>query len=161
MRRVDRWIGAPLCAVLTAMRRFGDLFRGRRHDGPPGKIAVIKLAEQGATVLAHSALARARDMVGAENLFFVVFAENRFILDLLGIVPSRNVLVIRTHGLVRVALDTLRVLRRLRRERVDATVDFEFFARSSAILSYLSGARLRSGYHSWFGEAAWFWVARF
>ena len=40
----------------------------------------------------------------------------------------------------------------IHREIGDATVDFEFFARSTAILSYLSGARTRIGYHAWFGE---------
>ena len=34
-------------------------------------------------------------------------------------------------------------------------VDFEFFARSSAILSYLSGARSRAGFHAFAGEASY------
>jgi ADP-heptose:LPS heptosyltransferase len=155
MRRVDRFIGAPMCAVLTAVRRIDDLLLRRKPHPAPRRIGVIKLAEQGATVLAHSALVRAAAMVGPENLFFVVFAENRFILDLLRVVPSENVFVIRTGGLLRVAFDTLRAVARMRRENIDATVDFEFFARSSAILSYLSGARSRAGYHAFFGEASY------
>jgi ADP-heptose:LPS heptosyltransferase len=43
----------------------------------------------------------------------------------------------------------------MRREGIDAAVDFEFFARSSAILSYLSGARMRVGYHAFHGEASY------
>ena len=155
MRRVDRLIGVPACAVLTVVRRFVDLLLRRNPHPAPRRIAVIKLAEQGATVLAYSALVRAAAMVGAENLFFVVFAENRFILDLLRVVPPDNVIVIRTNGLLRIAVDTLRAVARMRRERIDATVDFEFFARSSAILSYLSGARARAGYHAYFGEASY------
>jgi len=155
MRRVDRWIGAPVCAMLTLARRLDDLVLRRRPTTPPKKIAVIKLAEQGATVVAYSALERARAMVGADNLYFVVFAENRFILDLLGVIPPANVVSIRTDGLLRLAADTLRAIMTLRRAGVDATVDFEFFARSSAILSYLSGARARAGYHAFFGEASY------
>jgi ADP-heptose:LPS heptosyltransferase len=155
MRRVDRWVGAPLCALLTLVRRADDLLLRRRVPERPRRIAVIKLAEQGATVIAHSALVRARDMVGADNLFFVVFAENRFILDLLDVVPPDNVIAIRTDNPVRLVLDTLGAVIRMRRERIDATVDFEFFARSSAILSYLSGARSRAGYHAFFGEASY------
>jgi len=155
MRRVDRWIGAPVCALLTVVRRFDDLVLRRSPAGPPRRIAVMKLAEQGATVLANSALLRAREMVGADNLFFVVFAENRFILDLLDAVPAANVVAIRTDGLLRVMIDTMRAVLRLRRERIDAAVDFEFFARSSAILTYLSGARIRAGYHAFFGEASY------
>jgi len=154
MRLVDRWVGVPVCAVLTAVRRLDDLVLRRKPQTPPRRIAVIKLAEQGATVIAYSALARARAMVGADNLFFVVFSENRFILDLLEVVPDGNVVVIRTDGVVRLVTDTLKAILRLRREGVDATVDFEFFARSSAILSYLSSARTRAGYHAFFGEAS-------
>ena len=155
LRRIDRLIGAPLCALLTVVRRLEDLLQRRPQPDAPRRIAVIKLAEQGATVVAYPALLRAREMVGAENLFFVVFAENRFILDLLEVVPRENVIAIRTEGLLRVTLDTLAAIRRLRREKVDASVDFEFFARSSAILCYLSGARSRVGLHAWAGEASY------
>jgi ADP-heptose:LPS heptosyltransferase len=155
MRRVDRWIGAPLCAALSVFRRVDDLILRRDRPSAPRRIAVLKLAEQGATVLAYPALQRAAEMVGAENLFFVVFEENRFILDLLQVVPDDNVIVIRSDGLVRVVADTLRAILRMHREHIDATVDFEFFARSTAILAYLSGARTRVGYHASFGEASY------
>jgi ADP-heptose:LPS heptosyltransferase len=155
MRRVDRWIGAPLCFLLTIVRRLDDLVLRRSPNPSPKRIAVLKLAEQGATVLAYSALLKARTMVGADNVFFVVFAQNRFILDLLDVVPDANVISIRADGLVRTAIDTLRAVFRMRREGIDATVDFEFFARSSAILSYLSGARARAGYHAHFGEGSY------
>lgn len=155
MRRVDRWIGVPACAVLTLFRRVGDLFRRRETGQPPRRIAVVKLAEQGATVLAYPALIRAAEMVGRENLFFLVFSQNRFILDLLDVVPPDNVIVIRTSGMVTVVLDTLRAVMRMRRSGIDAAVDFEFFARSSAILAYLSGARMRVGYHAYHGEASY------
>jgi len=155
MRRVDRWVGLPVCLLLTLIRRLGDLFRRRCEDESPRRIAVIKLAEQGATVLAYPALVRAAAMVGRENLFFVVFAQNRFILDLLKVVPEENVVAIRASGLVQTMLQTLRAVRRMRRERIDAAVDFEFFARSSAILAYLSGASKRVGFHAFAGEASY------
>jgi len=155
MRRIDRWVGVPISAMLTLVRRLDDLILRRRPTTGPKRIAVLKLAEQGATVLAHPALSRAAELVGKPNLFFVVFAENRFILDLMDVVPTENVLAIRTNGLLRTVLDILRVVVRMHRERIDATVDFEFFARSSAILSYLSGARSRVGFHAFAGEASY------
>ena len=155
MRRVDRWVGVPLCAMLTLVRRLDDLVRRRRPTTEPRRIAVIKLAEQGATVLAYPALTRAAELVGKENLFFVVFAQNRFILDLLDVVPAENVLAIRATNPVRAMLETLRVVWRMRRLRIDAALDFEFFARSSAILAYLSGARSRVGFHAYAGEASY------
>jgi ADP-heptose:LPS heptosyltransferase len=154
MRRVDRWIGVPTCVVLTLVRRLGDLFRGN-DPRPPRRVAVIKLAEQGATVLAYPSLLRAAEMVGRENLFFVVFAQNRFILDLLDVLPAENVIAIRTSGIFGTMIETLKAVRRMRREKIDAALDFEFFARSSAILAYLSGARARVGFHAFAGEASY------
>jgi ADP-heptose:LPS heptosyltransferase len=155
MRRIDRWVGVPICFLLTLVRKLGDLVLRRRPPAKPRRIAVIKLAEQGATVLAYPALVRAAEMVGRENLFFVVFSQNRFILDLLGVVPAENVLAIEATGPVRTMLETLRVVWRMRRERIDAALDFEFFARSSAILAYLSGATSRVGFHAYAGEASY------
>jgi len=155
MRVVDRWIGVPMCAALTLVRRLDDLILRRSPERHPRRIAVVKLAEQGATVVAYPALVRAREEIGAENLFFVAFEPNRFIVDLLRIVPPENVLAIRTEGLVRTLLDTLRVVWRMRQLRIDATIDCEFFARSTAILSYLSGARSRIGFHAYNTEASW------
>jgi ADP-heptose:LPS heptosyltransferase len=154
MRMVDKWMGVPACAVLTLFRRLGSLFRKDPVD-PPKRILFVKLAEQGATVLADSALRQAQARVGRDDLFAVVFVENRFILDLLDVMPRENVLTIRTHGLTVFALDTLKAILRMRREKIDAAVDMEFFARSSAILTYLSGARRRVGFHSFNGEASW------
>lgn len=154
MRFVDRWAGTPICALLTVWERITAPFR-RKAPESPRRILVVKLAEQGATVLAYSALHRATEMVGRENVYFVVFSENRFILDQLDIIPKENVIELRTTGLVRLALDLLKAVGRFRREKIDAAVDFEFFARSSAIVTYLSGASRRAGFHSFAGEASY------
>ena len=84
MRRIDGWVGTPICALLTGLRKITDPFR-RQMPEVSQRILVVKLAEQGATVVAYSALKRAIEMVGAENVFFVVFAENSFIIDQLEI----------------------------------------------------------------------------
>jgi len=154
MRHVDRWLGTPACAILTLVRKLTDPFRRVPVD-KPRRILIVKLAEQGATVLAYSALRRAVEAVGRENVFVAVFAENRFILDLLHVIPPENVITIRTTGLFRVILDALGAIRRLQREDIDSAIDFEFFAHASVILAYLSGASRRVGFHSFAGEGAY------
>lgn len=154
MRILDRWAGVPLSVVLTGFRKVGDLWP-RRRDGAPQRIVIIKLVEQGATVIAAPAIRQAIDMVGRDNVFFAVLTENRPILDLLELIPPENVLAIRGDGLFAIAIDTLRAIIRLRRERVDTAVDFEFFSRFSGALTYLSGAQRRIGFHSYAGEAGY------
>ncbi len=154
MRRLDRWLGVPACLALTMVRRVAEPFRAR-PAGPPRRIVFVKLAEQGSTVLAYQAFRQAVARVGRANVYFLAFAENRFIVDAMGLIPPENVLTIRTSGLAAAIGSALGVLRRLRQEDVDTAIDFEFFARASAVLTYLSGARRRIGFHAFHGEAAW------
>ncbi len=149
LRRVDRWLGVPACGLLTVARRFGDLRQRtfRRSQRPIERLLFVKLAEQGATVLAYAAIRRAVEMVGRQNVYFLVFAENRFILDVMDVVPTENVIAIPTEGPVATGAGLARAVARLRRVRPDAAVDLEFFARGSAAVTYLSGARVRVGLH--------------
>jgi ADP-heptose:LPS heptosyltransferase len=154
MRLLDRWVGSLISAVLTVVRKLVDIFRVE-PAGPPQRILFIKLVEQGATVIAEPALRRAVEMVGRENVFVAVFKQNRFILDVLDVIPRENVITIRSDRLVVVFIDTIRAIWRMRRERIDAAIDFEFFSRYSGALAYLSGAKRRVGLHSFAGEAGY------
>ena len=154
MRQIDRWLGVPVCFLLTLWRY---LFH-RRVPGPffrPRRVLFVKLAEQGSTVLAYPVLNAAVQRFGAENVFFLVFAENRAIVDLLGIIPPENVIVIRAKGLKQAVFSSIAALWTLRRSQIDLTIDLEFFARSSAALTFLSGAAWRCGYHSFNGEGSY------
>jgi ADP-heptose:LPS heptosyltransferase len=151
MRRIDSWLGLPACAVLTAWRWLARLF-GSRHAGAPERILFVKLAEQGSTVLAVSAFRGAIDRVGRENVYFLCFEENRFILDLMDLIPVDNVITIRSRGLPGTVISALRAIVTVRRLGLDTAVDLEFFARSSAAISYLGGARNRVGFHAFGGE---------
>lgn len=110
----------------------------------------VKLAEQGSTVLAIAAIQRAVQMVGREHVYFIAFEENRFILDLLELIPEKNVLTLNSQTLTGLAFSTLRAMRRMWALKLDAAIDMEFFARGSAIMTLLSGARARVGFHTWY-----------
>jgi ADP-heptose:LPS heptosyltransferase len=131
------------------------VFRRSDPDAAIRRILFVKLAEQGSTVLAADALLRAIQQVGRENVFFLAFQENRFILDAMGLVPAANVLTLDVDSLPRAARSVWHVVTRLRALHVDAAIDLEFFARASAILTFLSGARVRVGLHSFAGEGPW------
>ncbi|HET6247230.1 MAG TPA: glycosyltransferase family 9 protein [Tepidisphaeraceae bacterium] len=129
------------------MRKLASPFASRKPLPPVKKILLVKMIEQGATVLAYRAITRAVEMVGRENVYFWVFQENRFILDLLELVPPENVLIIRAKKPVTLFLDLIRTTWKARRLGIDATVDMEFFSRASAILAFLTGASCRVGLH--------------
>ncbi len=154
MRQADRWLGVPACAGLTLLRRVWDYTRPVPRQ-PVRRVLFVKLAEQGSTVLAAPALRRAGELVGRENVFFLVFEENRFILDAMELVPEQNVVTIPTTDLPAAMRGAAQAVRRLRREKIDAAIDLEFFARSTAALCWLSGAGCRVGFHALAGEASY------
>ena len=151
MMRIDRWVGVPLCALASAWRRLAAPFAAP-SSGPVKSIAFIKLAEQGSTVLAQTALLDAVRRVGRENVFMVVFDDNRFIVDVLDAIPYENVITVCSDSLLGMIPSALRALVRLRGMRLGAVVDLEFFARSSALLAFATAAPVRVGFHAFFGE---------
>ena len=151
LQRTDRWIGVPLCLFLTVLRK---IFESAGSPGPRKvrRILFVKFAEQGSTILAYPAIRRAIDMVGRENVYFVVFEDNRFILDAMDVIPEENVITIAIHSPIGLALDALRAVHRVRKIGIDAVVDLEFLTRFSAILTFMTGAKSRVGFHTFFGD---------
>ena len=149
MMRLDRWLGVPLCFAVTALR---SVLPTRKPVAQPRSILFVKLAEQGSTVLAHRALQEAVRRVGREHVYMAVFEDNRFILDALDVIPRENVITLPSDSLFNLLRAVLPVWVRLRKLGLEAAVDLEFFARSSALLTWASGAATRVGFHAWFGE---------
>jgi ADP-heptose:LPS heptosyltransferase len=151
LQRTDRWVGVPLCAILTILRR---IFESAGRPGPRQieRVLFVKFAEQGSTVLAYPAILRAIELVGRENVYFVVFEDNRFILDAMEIIPDGNVITIATKNLFGLATSALRAVLQVRRIGIDAAVDMEFLTRFSAILTFTTGAKSRVGFHTFFGD---------
>ncbi len=158
MRRVDAWVGTPLCYALTAIRKGLGLFSSQRPqrgstEGPVERILFLKLAEQGSTVLAYPAIHRAVEKVGRENVYFLVFEENRSILDAMDVVPRENVIAIKATSVIGTMINSLAAIRRMRSMKFSVAIDLEFFARSTAIFTFLSGARARVGLHAFSGDS--------
>ena len=151
LQGTDRWVGGPLCAILTLLRK---IFESTGRSGPRQfrRILFVKFAEQGSTVLAYPAILRAIEMVGRENVYFVVFEDNRFILDAMEIIPDGNVITIATNSLFGLATGALRAVLQVRKIGIDAVIDMEFLTRFSAILTFMTGAKSRLGFHTFFGD---------
>jgi lipopolysaccharide heptosyltransferase II len=143
-RWIDRVLGAPLCWLVALLHRLHG------SDTVPGsvqRILIIVLSEMGAVVLTRPMLDRLREHHPSATLYVLCSEQNRAALDLLDEVPPERVITIRSRSLTALAADTLRVVRRMRALRLDAVLDLELFARVSAILAGLSGAKIRVGFH--------------
>ena len=101
----------------------------------------------GSAILAYPAMkAIQREYPGAE-LFFLIFAKNRASVDILNQIPRENVLTIREKSLGSFLADVIKTVARMHREQIEVVFDLELFTRVTAILTYLSGAPVRVGFH--------------
>ncbi len=149
MRKVDYYAGVPLCFLVSLWLKLWRLFF-YRDQVKPKKVLLIELSEMGSAILVDPAM-RKLQQNGAE-LYFVIFAKNAASLRLLGTVPEENVFTIRETGLVTLALDTLRFLFWTRKVGIDTVIDLELFSRYTALLTGMSGAINRVGYHAFHNE---------
>ncbi|MBI3500267.1 MAG: glycosyltransferase family 9 protein [Bacteroidetes bacterium] len=147
IRKIDFWLGQPICFFLTLFRTSFPSTASK-----PKKIVFLKFIEQGATVLAYGAIKRATEIVGRENVYFCVFANNRPILDILEIIPQENIITLSDKSLLSFIFDSFFAIRKIRREKIDSVIDMEFFSRASAIFSFLTRARTRVGLHRFKSE---------
>ena len=151
---MDRWVGGAACQFCECLRILGGLFPKGQSADRKG-LLFIKLAEQGSTVLAGAAIRDAVEKFGRENVWFLVFDENRFILDAHDLIPQENVLTIDTSSLGKIVTTALQRLLEIRRLRLEALIDLEFFSRATAAFSFLTGIPKRVGFHAYFMEGPW------
>jgi ADP-heptose:LPS heptosyltransferase len=152
MRKIDRYAGMPLCFLLTVLHKLLSLFKKPIPIKHPKKILFIEMSEMGSMVLAYSLFLKTKKLYPQSKLFFVTFEQNRYAVDILPIIPQQNILTINNQNLWAFSVSTLKTLWELRHIKLDMAVDLETFSRFSAILSYLSGAKNRVGYHRFHQE---------
>jgi ADP-heptose:LPS heptosyltransferase len=148
MRAIDFWVGIPLTFLLTVVLGVQRLFGLARHAvGSPRNILFIQLAEMGTMVVAYPSLRKARELFPDATLHVLCFKQIRPSVEILGIIAPENIIALDAHSLVSLVRDTLVFPWRARRRAIDTVINLESFVRYSSIMSYLSGARRRVGFH--------------
>ncbi|MCE9635243.1 MAG: glycosyltransferase family 9 protein [Planctomycetes bacterium] len=151
MRAVDRGLGRPACAILTGVRRVLP------ERAPPAsadvrRVLFVKLSEMGALVLACPAFAEARRTFPNAEIWLLCFDENAEIAEVAAEFPRERIVTVPSKGVVSTLTGILGAIRRVRSLGFDVVVDLEYFSRVSAILTYLSGAPIRAGFHRFEAE---------
>lgn len=146
-RAVDRLAGVPICAVLSLYERLKSAFVRPANVAQPRRILIVLLSEMGSLVLAQPMFAELKRRYPGAVLHMLMFAKNREVLDLLGVMPRENVITLNDKALGSFAADSFNALRRMRALDFDVVIDCELFSRVSSIFSYLSGAKVHVGFH--------------
>lgn len=148
MLSLDKWLGIPLCFILTMIKRLKESIFVPKVPQKVEKVMIIKLAEMGATVVAEPAIKNLTNRIGKENLYFMVFGKYREIITLMDLVPANNIIEISLSNPFSFLFSLVGALRRVRKEGIDCSISFEFFNRIGTILGYISGVKMRVGYET-------------
>ena len=150
MRRIDYYLGVPLCFLGTLGHKAVKLL-ARRGRKPLRNVLFIELSEMGSAILVDPAMRKLQKKTGA-NIYFAIFKKNKPSLDLLKTVPEENIYSIREGNLLSFAFDTLKFFFWTRQKKIDAVIDLELFSRFTALLTGFSGAPYKIGFHAYFNE---------
>jgi len=143
-RKIDRVVGKALCRLLSLFPRKKDK-EGIAPSSP--RILTILLSEMGSLVLAHPMFTFLNKKHPGAEIFVLVFKKNRECLETLKLVPERNILTVHGDSLTALLKDSIRFIFQMQKEKIDVVIDCELFSRISSIYAFLSGARLRVGFH--------------
>src|SRR5262245_22835410 len=155
LRFLDRFIGLPLCWACTFVRWLARFIRATGTLPAPSNVLIIKLSEMGSTVLAYPAVVELKRRCPEARLFFLVFKNNAAIFEALDLVSFANVITVDMSSALRALTTGVRALSYLLRQRIDTTVDMDFFSRFTALLSFLLCRGNRVGFHRYTDEGPW------
>lgn len=152
LRWIDRYLGIPLCWILSLARRIHLFFWVRALLPKPKKVLIIKLSEMGSTVLAYPALAELKIRGPDVELYFLVFAKNAGIMEVLQLTPTQNIITVDYQTLWKLLLTGIEAILRLFRERFDTVIDMDLFSRLTALISFIVCRGNRVGFHRYNDE---------
>jgi ADP-heptose:LPS heptosyltransferase len=152
LRWIDRYLGIPLCWIFSFIRRIDSIIRPNPVLPKPQKVLIIKLSEMGSTVLAYPALAELKRRCPDVKFYFLVFAKNAAIMEILKLAPTENIIRVDHRTLGTLMQSGLQAMQRLFKERIDSAIDMDFFSRLTMLISFVACRGNRVGFHRYNDE---------
>ena len=169
MRKIDLFAGKPIVfffGILKKIRKFLSIVGGKRYiklepknfffrgeikeedlkllqESTEKKFVIAKFFGLGSIILTSPLIQGIKESNPKNKVIFLTFKQNTKLLEILRGIDE--VISIRTDNFAVFVKDTISAIVRLRREKPDIFYDLEFFSKFSAILSFLSGAKIKVG----------------
>ena len=146
---IDHIVGPVLCSVLTVFDKLASLFPSYRRGNNRNDIRtilVIKFWGMGSILLCSAGLKQLKKSKPEARIIFLTLKRNFEILKSLDICDEVEGLEIEK-GITVLLVDIVKLLFRLKKKSIDLVIDFEFFTRFSAIISYLVHANSLGGFY--------------
>jgi ADP-heptose:LPS heptosyltransferase len=152
MRSIDKWVGIPICFLISPFCWISDLLRSAKKNKPDiRRTLFIELSEMGSAIIVDPAM-RKLQKEGAAELYFAIFEKNYKSLEILNTVPESNVFKMNADNFWTLMIDIIRFMTWCRKKRISTVIDLELFSRFTALLGFFSGARSRIGFTNFHDE---------
>lgn len=146
MRKIDYWVGVPVCFMLSVFEEVREITKGRGKYKKPDKVLFMEFSEMGSVILSYPAMEHIKEFYPNAELYFWIFERNKESVDILPIISEKNIITLRDDNLFVLFRDIFKNLIKIWKENIDTVINLELFARFTAILSYLTGANRRIGF---------------
>jgi len=144
LKKIDHYVGLPLCVGLGVINKIFSLFRkGKVNPEEAGKILILKWFGLGSIIIFSPFLKKIKEKYKKSKIIFLTFPSRKGIVELFGICDE--IRTISTRNIFVFVKDTFRELLRLSMEKIDVCIDLEFFSKFSTLIAFLSGAKARIG----------------
>ena len=150
MRRIDKYVGVPLCFLASMLSRIRNIFSAKKVPNTD-RTLFIELSEMGSAVIVDPAMRKLRRERNAE-LFFAIFKDNAKSLEILNTIPEENIFKMNSNNLVALFFSVISFMFWCRKKKITCVIDLELFSRFTALLCFVSGARTRIGFASYHDE---------
>jgi ADP-heptose:LPS heptosyltransferase len=149
MKFLDKYAGVGVVALLSLLSR---VFLPRNppafHQENVRKVLLIKFWGLGSILLLSPTLRQIRESLPHAKLIFFTSERNREICQSIGLFDEILYLEVDRGWLV-FCQSLMSNILHLMRARYDMVIDFEFFTRFSAMITFFTFSPVRIGYHAW------------
>ncbi len=136
MRLIDRYVGVPACVVMSWLI---PIFI---HKEKSNAVVVCKFFGIGSMCLSYPLICELKKQ--HKQVVYLTFAGNEAMAEILG---ADRCLSISTKSFLRFCVDVFKVIWQLRRIKPEAFLNLEFFSQFAALMSVMTGAPIRAGFH--------------
>jgi len=150
LKFIDHWVGGPICILLAFLNRvFHPAYKIHlsipKESLPPRHILIIKFFGLGSITLASALVSNIRNTYKDSKIIFLTFKDNVAILEILNL--ADEFLIIDTKNPFVLVASICKAIIYCHQQKIDISMDIEFYSKFSTIMSFLSGAPLRMGFY--------------
>ena len=141
---LDKYIGIPICCSLIAYDKIKNLVYKNKKDKDIKKILFIKFFGFGNLILILPPIKAVEEAYPNAEVSLLTILDNKGLLEEAKFIDK--IIYLNVSNFPKLISSFVRLIKKLREEKLDIIFDFEQFARVSSTIVYLSGAKERVGF---------------